>query len=229
MTGPVSTPRRIWRPRVVLAVLVGVLVGMAAGVTGVGLPNDLGGIRSAWAVDPDEMLSDPALEQRARDISQGLRCVVCQSENIDESNADLAKDMRVRVRDLLQEGYSNDAVVDYMVDRYGDYVLMKPPFKATTLALWLGPAVVLVLGLAGILVFYRRRGGLALAAAGTGEGAAIGDPDVPPLSEAERRRLNSLLGDDPGSATGPGPGSATGPEPGPATGPGPTTGKERQS
>lgn len=151
----------------------------------------------AWAVEPDEMLDNPALEDRARDISKGLRCVVCQSENIDESNADLAKDMRVRVRELLTEGYSNDEVVDYMVDRYGDYVLMKPPFKATTLALWLGPALLLGLGAVGVVAYYRGRGAaIATPDGGPTAGTAPKASAYTALSEAERERLRQLLADD---------------------------------
>ncbi|MCR9115116.1 MAG: cytochrome c-type biogenesis protein CcmH, partial [Rhodobacteraceae bacterium] len=80
----------------------------------------------AWAVQPDEILDDPALEERARDISAGLRCLVCRNESIDESNAELARDLRLLVRERLVEGDSNDEVVQYVVDRYGEYVLLKP-------------------------------------------------------------------------------------------------------
>ncbi|MBK1664999.1 cytochrome C biogenesis protein CcmH [Rhodospirillum rubrum] len=139
---------------------------------------------AALAVLPDEQLADPALEGRARVLSQGLRCVVCQSENIDESNAELARDMRIRLRELLVAGKSDDEAVGYMVERYGDYVLMKPPFKATTLALWLGPFALLLVGALGIGLYYRRRG-------------PIGAESAPPaLSAAERQRLDHLLADD---------------------------------
>ncbi|GEO81046.1 cytochrome c-type biogenesis protein [Pararhodospirillum oryzae] len=137
----------------------------------------------AWAVQPDEILPDPALEERARDISQGLRCVVCQSENIDESNADLARDMRKRVRQLLTEGHSNDEVVDFMVQRYGDYVLMKPPFKFSTVALWLAPALLLGVGAGAVVLYFRRRA--------TEPAAAV----AVDLSDEERRRLARLLED----------------------------------
>jgi cytochrome c-type biogenesis protein CcmH len=105
---------------------------------------------SAQAVEPDEMLPDPALEARAREVSKALRCVVCQNETIDESSAELARDMRLLVRRRIAEGDSNDAVLRYMVDRYGDFVLLKPRFTPTTIVLWLGPFVVLVLGIMAV-------------------------------------------------------------------------------
>lgn len=98
------------------------------------------------AVEPDEMLKDPVLETRARDVSKALRCVVCQNETIDESDAELAHDMRLLVRKRIVAGDSNEQVIAYMVDRYGDFVLLKPRFTATTLVLWCGPAIVLLLG-----------------------------------------------------------------------------------
>jgi cytochrome c-type biogenesis protein CcmH len=109
----------------------------------------------ALAVEPNERLADPAAEARAREVSKALRCVVCQNETIDESNAELAKDMRLLVRERIKAGDTNDQVIAYMVDRYGDFVLLKPRFTAETLALWIGPAVLLVLG--GIAVARRLR------------------------------------------------------------------------
>ena len=97
---------------------------------------------SAGAVNPDEMLDDPALEARAREISKGLRCLVCQNQSIDDSDADLARDLRVLVRERLAAGDSDGQVIGYVVSRYGDFVLMRPPFKAATYALWLGPALI---------------------------------------------------------------------------------------
>lgn len=111
------------------------------------------------AVEPDEMLPDPALEQRARAISRGLRCVVCQNESIDDSNADIARDLRILVRDRLTLGDSDDAVVGYVVSRYGRYVLLQPPLDLTTLALWGTPPVLLLLAFAGGWRFLRRQGG----------------------------------------------------------------------
>ncbi|MBT7941838.1 MAG: cytochrome c-type biogenesis protein CcmH, partial [Alphaproteobacteria bacterium] len=94
----------------------------------------------AHAVNPDEILSDPVLETRAREISKGLRCLVCQNQSIDDSDAGLAQDLRILVRERLVAGDSDDAVIDFVVARYGDFVLLKPPFMLSTLALWLGPA-----------------------------------------------------------------------------------------
>ena len=100
----------------------------------------------ALAVEPDEVLADPALETRAREIGAQLRCVVCQSQSIDDSNAPLAKDLRLLVRERLVAGESNEEVVDYVVERYGDYVLLKPPLRSDTLLLWTAPALMLLLG-----------------------------------------------------------------------------------
>ena len=140
---------------------------------------------SAGAVNPDEMLDDPALEARAREISKGLRCLVCQNQSIDDSDADLAGDLRVLVRERLVAGDSDGQVIDYVVSRYGDFVLMRPPFKATTYALWLGPALIGGLGVLAVVAFYRRR-----TAAGARRGTV-----PPPLTEDEKRRLETLLDD----------------------------------
>jgi cytochrome c-type biogenesis protein CcmH len=134
----------------------------------------------AVAVNPDEVLDDPVLEDRAREISQKLRCLVCQNQSIDDSNADLARDLRVIVRQRLVAGDSNEQVLQYVVDRYGDYVLLEPPFKGITYALWLGPAVLLTIGGAALVIVARRRRKAAPA-----EG----------LSEDEKRRLAQLLDD----------------------------------
>src|SRR5690606_27523341 len=99
-------------------------------------------ISPAMALSPDEILPDPVLEQRARDISAGLRCLVCQNQSIDDSDADLARDLRILVRERLVAGDSNGAVEQYLVDRYGEYVLLNPRLGAHTLLLWLaGPAL----------------------------------------------------------------------------------------
>lgn len=133
-----------------------------------------------FAVQPDEMLDDPALEARARDISAGLRCVVCRNESIDDSNAELAGDLRVLVRERLLAGDSDAEVVDYIVDRYGEYVLLKPRTGGSNLVLWLAGPAMLLLG-AGIgLVFVRRRS----RAAPQAEAA---------LSEDERQRLREIM------------------------------------
>jgi cytochrome c-type biogenesis protein CcmH len=110
----------------------------------------------AWAVDPSEMLADPKAEARAEDVGRGLRCLVCQSESIEESNADLARDLRVIVRERITAGDSNSQVIDYVVSRYGDYVLLKPPFKMGTLLLWLGPLAFLGLGLMWAWSVFRK-------------------------------------------------------------------------
>jgi cytochrome c-type biogenesis protein CcmH len=137
----------------------------------------------AFAVEPNEMLEDPALELRAREVSQHLRCVQCQNEAIDESDAQIARDMRILVRQRITGGDSNEEIIDYMVSRYGDYVLLKPRFQPNTLVLWLGPFVVFLLG--GWVVARRMR-------AATNTAVAL------PLSEEERALISSMKmsGDD---------------------------------
>ncbi|MBC6439292.1 MAG: cytochrome c-type biogenesis protein CcmH [Rhodospirillales bacterium] len=135
----------------------------------------------ANAVQPDEMLDDPVLEERARALSIDLRCLVCQNQSIDDSDAPLARDLRVLLRDRLVAGDSDEEAIAYIVDRYGDYVLLNPPFKATTLLLWFAPALALIAGV--VLVFRTTR-----------RKAVIADPLE--LSDDERRRLEALLKDD---------------------------------
>ncbi|MCH7941703.1 MAG: cytochrome c-type biogenesis protein CcmH [Proteobacteria bacterium] len=137
---------------------------------------------SALAIVAGESLDDPVLEARARDIGKGLRCLVCQNQSIDDSNAALAKDLRRLVRERLVAGDSDQAVMDYIVVRYGDYVLLKPPFKPSTYALWLGPGLMLLFAGAGVVVFLRRQSRRAPVAEA-------------PLDDDERRRLDSLLDD----------------------------------
>ncbi len=111
---------------------------------------------AALAVQPDEMLKDPALEERARELSKGLRCLVCRNESIDESNAELARDLRILVRDRIQAGDTDEEVLDFVVGRFGEYVLLNPPATGSTLILWfMGPAL-LVAGV-GIAVLYLRK------------------------------------------------------------------------
>jgi len=150
----------------------------------------------AGAVEPSEILADPALETRARDISTNLRCLVCQNQSIDESDADLARDLRVLVRERLVAGDSNDQVIDYVVSRYGDFVLLKPPFKGITYVLWFGPAILLVFGLAAVVLFLRRRGG--------GDNAAALSPKA--LTAKEQARLEAILNEseDPNLSEGEG-------------------------
>ncbi|MEL7030309.1 MAG: cytochrome c-type biogenesis protein [Pseudomonadota bacterium] len=130
----------------------------------------------AWALDPEERLDDPALEERAREISKEVRCLVCQNESIDASNAELAKDLRLLVRERLSEGDSDEEVRAYLVDRYGDYVLLRPPVRPSTWALWAGPFLVLLIAGATLVLMRRRDRPEAVAA----------------LSEDERARLDSL-------------------------------------
>jgi cytochrome c-type biogenesis protein CcmH len=132
------------------------------------------------ATNPDEILRDPVLEQRARDLSRQLRCLVCQNQSIDDSDADLARDLRRIVREQLLAGRSDEEIIDYLTARYGDFVLLKPPVKPATWGLWFGPALVLVIAAAGIGVYVRRR-------------AAPPDAPTPELSADERRRLEALL------------------------------------
>ena len=109
------------------------------------------------ALSPDEILDDPVLEQRARDISAGLRCLVCQNQSIDDSDADLAKDLRVLVRERLVAGDSDEAVRQYLVDRYGEYVLLNPRVNSHTILLWIAAPALLLVGLGTLVVVGRRR------------------------------------------------------------------------
>jgi len=109
------------------------------------------------ALSPDEILPDPVLEQRARDISAGLRCLVCQNQSIDDSDADLARDLRVLVRERLVAGDSDEQVRQYLVDRYGEYVLLNPRVGSHTILLWIAAPTLLLAGLATLVVVGRRR------------------------------------------------------------------------
>ena len=110
----------------------------------------------AHAVQPDEILANSALEARARALSKELRCMVCQNQSIDDSDAPLARDLRVLVRERLQSGDSDRQVIDYLVARYGEFVLLKPRFSLHTALLWLGPAAILLIGALGLFVVARR-------------------------------------------------------------------------
>lgn len=136
----------------------------------------------AAAVQPDEVLSDPALEARAREISRDLRCLVCRNESIDESNADLARDLRLLVRERLVAGDSNQEVLAFVVDRYGEYVLLRPLATGSNLILWVAGPAMLVLGLAAAGLYLRRR-----------QMAAGAPADA--LSDEEKRRLAEILRD----------------------------------
>ncbi|MBA4783669.1 MAG: cytochrome c-type biogenesis protein CcmH [Rhizobiales bacterium] len=134
----------------------------------------------AFAVNPDEVLSDPALEQRAREISAKLRCLVCQNQSIDDSDATLARDLRVLVRERLVAGDSNAAAVDYIVARYGEFVLLQPRLAAHTLVLWLTPVLALAFGI-GYLALRRRR------AVGASPGKLTGEEEAALAALLERR------------------------------------------
>ncbi|MDP9195729.1 MAG: cytochrome c-type biogenesis protein CcmH [Pseudomonadota bacterium] len=110
------------------------------------------------AVEPDEMLADPVLEQQARDIGHALHCPVCQSESVENSPAPMARDLRRLVREQLQAGWTPDQIRQDIVKRYGDRILLKPPFRASTLLLWLGPATILLVAAMGIALWFRRQG-----------------------------------------------------------------------
>lgn len=114
-------------------------------------------IGSAFAVLPEEVLKDPTLEKRARVISQDLRCLVCQNQSIDDSNAPLAKDLRVIVRERLTSGDTDAQVFEYVVSRYGNYVLLKPPFQTDTYLLWAGPFLMMLIALAISYNYLRKR------------------------------------------------------------------------
>lgn len=135
-------------------------------------------ITSAFAVNPDEMLKDPALEARARALSQQLRCMVCQNQSIDDSNAQLAADLRLLVRERLLKGDTDSDVLNYLVSRYGQFVLLKPRLTAETLLLWGAPILLFILAAASLFLFVKRRN-------------ALESPK--PLSLEEERRLHDLL------------------------------------
>jgi cytochrome c-type biogenesis protein CcmH len=134
----------------------------------------------ALAVRPDEMLTDPKLENRARALGKELRCLVCQNESIDDSNADLAHDLRLLVRQRVAAGDTDEQVKQYIVARYGNYVLLKPPFDAETYLLWFGPLVLLLCAAGAATLYYRR---------------AAREAETAPLTAEERRRLAALIGD----------------------------------
>ena len=133
----------------------------------------------ANAVQPDEVLQDPALEARARAISANLRCLACQNQSIDDSDAPLAKDLRVLVRERLKAGDSDAEIVDFVVARYGEFVLLKPRLSPQTLILWFATPALFLAALAGIAVWLRRRR------------SAVAAPT--PLSRAEKQRLKKIL------------------------------------
>lgn len=133
----------------------------------------------ASAVEPDEMLADPAQEARAREIGKDLRCLVCQNQSIDDSNAPLARDLRILVRERIKAGDSNAQVMDFVVARYGDYVRLRPPMRIETYLLWFGPALVLAVATGALVLAWRRRRAA---------------PRTAPLDAEERAHLDKILG-----------------------------------
>ena len=129
------------------------------------------------AVQPDEILADPVLEQRARDLSKGLRCLVCRNENIDDSDAQLAKDLRILLRERLVAGDTDEEAIAFLVDRYGEYVLLNPPATGVNILLWIAGPVMLMAGVGIAFATFRRRG----------QAAAEG------LSAEEEARLREIL------------------------------------
>ncbi|MBY5348087.1 cytochrome c-type biogenesis protein CcmH [Rhizobium leguminosarum] len=132
----------------------------------------------AFAVNPDEVLADPALEARARALSAELRCMVCQNQSIDDSNADLAKDLRLLVRERITDGDSDEAVLTYIVSRYGEFVLLKPRVSMKTVLLWGAPLLLVLAGGLSLLVFARKR---------------AGKPTGSKLTSDEQAKLSELL------------------------------------
>jgi cytochrome c-type biogenesis protein CcmH len=149
------------------------VLALAAVIVAYGMP--------ARAVQPDEMLPDPALEARARALSRELRCMVCQNQSIDDSDAPLARDLRILVRERLKAGDSDRAVIDFLTARYGEFVLLRPALSWHTAALWGAPALVLVLGAIGLVVVLRRR-------------APVRKDEAAALSSAEQQRVEDILG-----------------------------------
>ncbi len=137
------------------------------------------GASSAWAVQPDEILSDPALEARARALSRELRCMVCQNQSIDDSDAPLARDLRIIVRERLQAGDSDAKVIEFLTSRYGEFVLLKPTLAWRTALLWLAPIILLIAGAGWLALMARRRRIVAVEAI--------------PLSSDEERRVQEII------------------------------------
>lgn len=139
-----------------------------------------------YAVQPDEILPDPKLEERARNLSRELRCMVCQNQSIDDSDAPLARDLRLLVRERLKAGDSDKQVLDFLTARYGDFVLLNPPMNAKTFLLWALPAGLLIAGGIVLVLAIRRR-----------SGAATASGPVAALTVEEERRIAALLDSDP--------------------------------
>jgi cytochrome c-type biogenesis protein CcmH len=141
------------------------------------------GLSAAHAVQPDEIMADPAKEARARELSRELRCMVCQNQSIDDSEAPLARDLRLLVRERIAAGDSNSQVIDFLVARYGEFVLLKPRFERQTFLLWLLTPLVLVAGAGALWLQLRRR-------------PESGGGTSPPLTPDEEAKLAALMSDD---------------------------------
>ena len=159
----------LWRTRILIGI---VLLNMAIGLVFISAT-----ITPARAITAEEMLANPVLEERARNLSKQLRCLVCQNQSIDDSDADLARDLRREVRNQIAAGTSDDAIIDQIRAKYGDYVLLNPPLDQATLFLWLSPLGFILLG--GLIVMMARRQ----------RGAAIATE----LDAAERARIEKML------------------------------------
>ncbi len=144
---------------------------------------------AALAVQPDEVLADKKLESRARELSRRLRCLFCQNQSIDDSDADLARDLRILVRERLKAGDTDQEVLAFLVARYGDFVLLKPPVKPKTWILWFGPLAVFAVAGIGIWAAARRK--------------TAAPAPAEPLSTTERERLDALLSEDDSAPSGP--------------------------
>ncbi len=142
----------------------------------------------AVAVEPGEILSDPKLEARARELSVNLRCLVCQNQSIDDSSAELAKDLRVLVRERLTKGDTNEEVLSFIVDRYGEYVLLKPRIAMHTLILWFGPLALLLLAGGYFFMIFRAQP--------TASNGGVPAPKIKALSSDEQAALSKLLDKD---------------------------------
>lgn len=140
-------------------------------------------LTQSHALNPDEVLSDPQLEQRARSLSAEIRCLVCQNQSIDDSDAQLARDLRLLVREQLVEGKSDDQILSYLVERYGEFVLLRPPLGIHTLALWGFPAFIFFVGAFVVWRFYRRR--------------SVASPQLQPLEPEELEMLERLKNENP--------------------------------
>jgi cytochrome c-type biogenesis protein CcmH len=160
-----------------------IILALAVAVT-VGSP--------AYAVQPDEIMADPIKEARARDLSRELRCMVCQNQSIDDSDAPLARDLRLLVRERLLAGDTDSQVIDFLVARYGEFVLLKPRFNPHTVLLWLLPPLALMGGGIALWAFSRRRG----------RAGVLGEESLMKLTREEEERLEKLLGSNPSTHPG---------------------------